>query len=129
MYYNNPPPRPRFLVLTAHPVESSLIIARAMLTFFFWKQYHRAPWENSCVGPTTPVVKILPASFVLGNQYMAVYPLVFSTGFDAADLNSLDPELEGIYKIFSQKSQAVGLADVFLWLCILVEITDVWNVL
>lgn len=60
---------------------------------------------------------------------MAVYPLVFSTGFDAADLNSLDPELEGIYKIFSQKSQAVGLADVSLWLCILVEITDVWNVL
>lgn len=35
MYYNNPPPRPRFLVLTAHPAESSLIIARAMLTFFF----------------------------------------------------------------------------------------------
>ena len=44
---------------------------------------------------------------------MAVYPLVFSTGFDAADLNSLDPELEGIYKIFSQKSQAVGLAAYF----------------
>ena len=44
---------------------------------------------------------------------MAVYPLVFSTGFDAADLNSLDPELEGIYKIFSQNTQAVGLAAYF----------------
>lgn len=120
MYYNNPPPHPRFLVLTAHPAESSLIIARAMLTFFLeavpsctlgkflcWSDLH------FLIALTTPVVKILPASFVLGSQYMAVYPLVFSTGFDSADLNSLDPELEGIYKIFSQKSQAVGLAAGF----------------
>lgn len=34
MYYSNSPPRPRFLVLTAHPAESSVIIASAMLTFF-----------------------------------------------------------------------------------------------